>query len=195
MPPVDDPVLFGPCAVVRWLRILKISVTKFVTAVIADLLDEAKEVTSTSPHLCRSTRPLDPKTLAVPVLAPINQWGALPDRHSSLSTHGQSRRARDLLAGNIGIHRDIPVSRREPPPEGEVPAATRTAVYDEVVADRASAKRRGDLAQLGDVAGVLTDIDRKIADLQQRVTAHWIPKQTDPSPRAGEGQQLPDVGV
>jgi hypothetical protein len=111
MPPADDPVVCGPCAVARWLRVLNLAATKYVTGVISRALDEAEAVTSESPHLCRSTRQLDPTTMPVAVLAPINQWGALPDRHSSLSPHGQSRRTRDLLAGDLAVHRDIPVSR------------------------------------------------------------------------------------
>jgi hypothetical protein len=173
MPPVDDPVVCGPCAVARWLRVLNLAATKYVTGVIAKALDEAEAVTSESPHLCRSTRPLDPKTLPVPVLAPINQWGALPDRHSALSTHGQSRRTRDLLAGDLAVHRDIPVSRDEPAPEPIAPAGAPPpgSVFDRAASQRAWAKRRNDLDQLGDVGDVLTDLDRQIAELQQRVTA------------------------
>jgi hypothetical protein len=43
-------------------------------------------------------------------------------------------------------------------------------VYDRA-ATRAWAKRSEDLDQLGDVGDVLTDVDRQIAELQQRVTA------------------------
>lgn len=137
--PADDSVVCGPCAVVRWLRVLNLSATKYVTGVIANALDEAEVVTSESPHLCRSTRPLDPKTLPVAVLAPINQWGALPDRHSSLSPHGQSRRTRSLLVSDIGVHRDIPVSRDDEP-ESEAIAPARYPppglVYDRAASQR-----------------------------------------------------------
>jgi hypothetical protein len=171
MPPADDPVACGPCAVVRWLRVLNLAATKYVTGVIARALDEADAVTSDSPHLCRSTRRLDPKTLPVAVLAPINQWGALPDRHSALSTHGQSRRTRDLLAGDLAVHRDIPVSRDEPASEATAPAGAPPpgSVFDRDASQRAWAKRRDDLDQLGDVGDVLTDLDRQIAELQHRV--------------------------
>jgi hypothetical protein len=171
MPPADDPVACGPCAVVRWLRVLNLAATKYVTGVIARALDEADAVTSDSPHLCRSTRRLDPKTLPVAVLAPINQWGALPDRHSALSTHGQSRRTRDLLAGDLAVHRDIPVSRDEPASEATAPAGAPPpgSVFDRDASQRAWAKRRDDLDQLGDVGDVLTNLDRQIAELQHRV--------------------------
>ena len=173
--PVDDPMLCGPCAVVRWLRVLDLAATRFVTAVIADALDNVPALTGESPHLCRSTRPLDPKTLPVALLAPINQWGALPDRHSSLSPHGQSRRTRDLLVGDLGVHRNIPVRRNEPEPEPDGAASTEAhppgSVCDRAASQRAWLKRRSDLDQLGDVGDVLTDVDRRIAELQQRVTA------------------------
>lgn len=169
----DDPVVCGPCAVARWLRVLNLAATRYVTGVIADALDKAPAVISESPHLCRSTRALDPKTLPVMVLAPINQWGALPDRHSSLSPHGQSRRTRDLLAGDLAVHRDIPVNRDEPEPEAVTSAGSSPpeSVYGRAASQRAWVKRRSDLDELGDVSKVLTDVDRQIAELQRRVTA------------------------
>ena len=48
-------------------------------------------------------------TRGVPVLPPIDQWGALPLPLQRLSPHSLSRRARDLLAGDLGAHRDLPV--------------------------------------------------------------------------------------
>jgi hypothetical protein len=181
MPPAVDPVTCGPCAVARWLRVLNLAATKYVTGAIAKALDEAEAVTSESPHLCRSTRSLDPKTPPVPVLAPINQWGALPDRHSSLSPHGQSRRTRDLLVGDLAVHRDIPVSHDdEPAPEtsASTGAPPTEFVFDRAASERAWAKRRSDLEQLGDVGDVLTDLDRRIAELQQRVTALMVSETT-----------------
>ena len=173
--PTEDPVACGPCAVARWLRVLNLAATKFVTAVIADALDNATALTSESPHLCRSTRSLDSKTLPLRVLAPINKWGALPDRHSSLSPHGQSRRTRDLLVGDLGVLRDIPVRRNEPEPEPDRAASTEAhppgSVFDRAASQRAWLKRRSDLDQLGDVGDVLTEVDRRIAEIQQRVTA------------------------
>lgn len=83
--PVDDPVVCGPCAVMRWLRVLDIAATKISTAAVADAVGHADKVTSDSPHQCRSTRTLDAATLMVPLLPPINQWGALPFPHPRLS--------------------------------------------------------------------------------------------------------------
>ena len=54
--PVDDPITCGSCAVVRWLRVLDLSVTRISTGVIAEAVDKADPLTGDSPHLCRSTR-------------------------------------------------------------------------------------------------------------------------------------------
>ena len=58
-------------------------------------------------------------TRGVPLLPPIDQWGALPLPLQRLSPHSLSRRTGDLLAGDLGAHRDLPV---DPDPEPEVPA-------------------------------------------------------------------------
>ena len=42
---------------------------------------------------------------------------------------------------------------------------------DRAARQRAWLRRRADLDRLADVAGVLSDIDRQVADLQHRVTA------------------------
>ena len=72
-----DPVLCGPCALVRWRRVLDTAVTHHTT--------RALEVTATSHHPCRRPKPIDDKTLAVPLFPPINQWGHLPEPIRALS--------------------------------------------------------------------------------------------------------------
>ena len=164
---------------------------------IADALDEAEAVTSDSPHLCRSTRPLDPKTLAVPVLAPINQWGALPDRHSSLSPHGQSRRTRDLLAGDIvgapghpafAATNPNPKQRRRPEHHRRVRCSTGPPP------DRAWVKRRNDLDQLGDVGDVLTDSTGRSPNSSNASMPCWIPRRPDRFAAPDEATERPAGG-
>ena len=170
--PVYDSVVCGPCAVVRWLRVLDIAVTKISTGAVAKAVDEADPVTARSPHLCRSTRTLDPKTMPVPVLTPINQWGALPFPHPRLTPHSQSRRTRDLLAGDIAAHRALPVPTDEPHQEPMPPKAQQVrAGYDRAAAEQAWTTRRADLHRIAGVDDVLSDIDQQIADLQDRVAA------------------------
>src|SRR5664279_2498649 len=57
--------------------------------------------------------------------APINQWGASPFPLPRLTAHSQSRRARDLLAGDLGAHRQLPVPADDP--TGQPPASPGTA--------------------------------------------------------------------
>jgi hypothetical protein len=68
-----DPVMCGPCAVTRWLRLLDLVVTRISNRAIAPVLKKATPLTDRSPHLCRSTRPLDQATRGVPLLPPIDQ--------------------------------------------------------------------------------------------------------------------------
>ena len=82
-----------------------------------DSIRKAAPVTDRSPHLCRSTRPLSPATLDVPLLTPIDQWGYTPFPLQRLTPHSLSRRVRDLLAGDLGAHRDLPVDDEDPNPD------------------------------------------------------------------------------
>jgi len=114
--PADDAEMCGPCAVVRWLKILDLAVTHLSTRTIASALKKTNPVDHRSPHVCHTGPVLADTTTAVPLLPPIDQWGALPLPLQRLSPHSLSRRARDLLAGNLGAHRDLPV---DPNPEPE----------------------------------------------------------------------------
>jgi hypothetical protein len=171
--PDDDPIVCGSCAIVRWLRVLDVAVTKISTAAVADAVGHAKAVTAGSPHLCRSTRTIDAATLSVPVLPPINQWGALPFPHPRLTPHSHSRRTRDLLAGDLVVHRTLPVPTDTPSERPKVlaPVEKVRSVYDKPASERAWARRRDDLHRLADVNEVLSDVDQQIVDIQQRVNA------------------------
>ena len=76
----DDGLLCGPCAVVRWLKILDLAVTKPSTKTIARALKRTKAVDHRSPHVCDTAPILDDSTKVVPLLPPIDQWGACPSR-------------------------------------------------------------------------------------------------------------------
>jgi len=56
--PDGNPILCGSCAVVRWLRVLDVAVTKISTAAVADAVGHAKAVTSGSPHCAGQLEPL-----------------------------------------------------------------------------------------------------------------------------------------
>ena len=163
----------GPCAITRWVRALDLVVTRPSKGDLAQALKKAKPVTRESSHLCRSTRRMDPATLAVPLLPPIDQWGYVPFPVQRLTPHSLSRRVRDLLAGDLGAHRDLPV---DPDPEPETnapekPPVTELAVstaYDAADAAAAWERRRRDLQDLGGITDVLTDVERGADELNRR---------------------------
>jgi len=167
-----DVVVCGPCAVVRWLKILDLAVTKPSTKTIARALKRTKTVDHRSPHVCRTAPVLDETTRTVPLLPPIDQWGALPLPLQRLSPHSLSRRVRDLLAGDLGAHRDLPV---DPDPESVVepkkpPVITPTAGngYDAADATAAWERRRRDLEDLAGIVDVLADVERRADELNRR---------------------------
>ncbi len=167
-----DPVVCGPCAVVRWLRVLSMVVTRPGKRHLAQTLKKAQAVTSGSPHLCRSTRAIDHRTTTVPLLPPIDQWGYLPFPVQRLTPHSLSRRARDLEEGDFGAHRDLPADTDEPPepPPPAAPVVTRV-VYSRDDAQRAWARRRADLKDIAGIEDILNDVDARAKELLQRTAA------------------------
>jgi hypothetical protein len=172
VPPDDDPVICGCCAITRWLRVVDLAVTKINTGIVADAVGKAEAVTGQSPHLCRSIRELDAATAVVPLFPPIDQWGALPFPAQPLTVHSLSRRVRDILAGDLGTHRHLPVDQDEVEAETSVPVPVlHRAGYTLGDSRRAWDRHRADLAELGGVAEELTDIDRRADELNRRAAA------------------------
>ena len=170
--PCDDAVLCGPCAVVRWLRALNLVVTRPGKRDLAGALMKAKFVTDGSPHLCWSKRKLDAATLAVPLQSPIDQWGYIPFPIQRLNTHSLSCRVRDLLQGDLGAHRDLPIDtfdQRQKPPPVTIPASR--AVYSRGDAQRAWARRRADLAAIAGVQDILEQVDARAREVHERTAA------------------------
>ncbi len=108
-----SPLLCGSCAITRWLRVLDVVMTKPIKRMLAKQIADADPVTDQSPHLCRSTRSLSSLTLGVPLLPPLDQWGYVPFPVERLTPHSLSRRVRDILAGDLGAHRHLPVDPDE----------------------------------------------------------------------------------
>ena len=169
----EDPVLCGSCAVTRWLRVMDLAITKINTGVVAEAVGMAEAVTGESPHLCRSSRELDAATLGVPLFSPIDQWGALPFPSQPLTPHSLSRRVRDILAGDLGAHRHLPVNQDADAEAEKLEPAPMVHVAGHSPRDsrRAWERRRADLAELGGVAEELTDIDRRADELNRRAAA------------------------
>ena len=169
----------GPCAVVRWLRALNLVITRPGKRDLARALKKAKAVTGGSPHLCRSTRRIDPATMVAPLLAPIDQWGYIPFPVQRLTPHSLSRRVRDLLTGDLGAHRDLPVDTDDEPEAKPAPVPLQNrALYTRDDAQRAWARRRADLADIAGVEDALKQIDARAKELQQR-TAAVLAAETD----------------
>jgi len=171
--PTDDAVVCASCAVTRWLKILDLAVTKPSTKTIARALKKASAVDHRSPHVCLAGPVFGETTRTVPLLPPIDQWGALPLPLQRLSPHSLSRRARDLLAGDLGAHRDLPVDPDTEPivAAPENPPVTEPAVstaYDAAAAAAALERRRRDLDDLAGMIDVLTDVERRAAELNRR---------------------------
>jgi hypothetical protein len=168
----DDVEVCGPCAVVRWLKILDLAVTKPSTKTIARALKKTNPVDHRSPHVCHTLPVLGAATRAVPLLPPIDQWGYEPFPLQPLTPHSLSRRTRDLLSGDLGAHRDLPIDP-EPDPETtapESPPAVRTPKAAYGAADAAAAwdRRRRDLDDLAGIIDVLTDVERRADELNRR---------------------------
>ncbi len=85
--PDEEPVLCGPCALVRWLRALHLALTSPATRPLARAIDRAPAVDGASPHLCRSRRPLPTGIAEVPLLPPIDPRGHLSIDPRPLTPH------------------------------------------------------------------------------------------------------------
>ena len=167
--PADDGLLCGGCAILRWLEVLEVAATKVATAEVAGLLKTAPEVTGRSPHVCRTPLELAASTRGTPLLSPIDQWGALPFPPPPLTPHSLSRRARDLLAGDLGAHRSLAVDPPEPPaPEPPPAVPPPRPVYSRRDREQAWERRRADLADMAGITDVLTDVEQRADELNRR---------------------------
>ena len=145
-------------------------VVKIATRAVSDHLRKAKTPTSTSPHACRRPLTLDERSASHPLLAPVTQWGHAPFPLSPMSPHAVSRQARDLMDGLITVHRDLEaVSTSDVP----TPTAPHIGVvgtdYTKQQVRAAWDRRRSDLADLAGVADELADVDRQVAEINQRI--------------------------
>ena len=168
---VPDPVLCGPCAVVRWLTTHQVIVTKIATRAVADHLDAAESVTVCSTHVCVEPIPVAGRGADSSLLASPNQWGQTPFPLHPLSRLAVSRQARDLLDGIITVHRELPVNPVGPAVAETVPPVAAPVTGYGLEQHRAAlGRRRADIAELAGVAAELDDVDRRAVELNRRVT-------------------------
>ena len=170
--PDEDPVLCGPCALVRWLRALHLALTSPATRTLAGAIDRAPAVDGASPHLCRSRRPIAQGIGDVPLLPPIDPRGHLSITPRPLTPHSVSHLARGNTTGPGAVHRVDPQTPDEPPPPPAAtpmtPAATPYTAQDW---EQAVARRRADQNRLRGVDRTLDETDRRAAELNRRLLA------------------------
>ncbi len=170
--PDADPVLCGPCALVRWLRALHLAVTKPSTRTLAWAIDRAPVVEGSSPHLCRSRRPLPTGITEVPLLPPIDPRGYLSITPRPLSPHSVSHLARGNATGPGTIHRIEPQTPDElPPTPPATPITPAPTPYTAQDWEQAVARRRADQERLRGVDRTLDEADRRAAEINRRILA------------------------
>jgi len=154
-----DPLLCGPCAVTRWVRALNIE----VTAVSPRVLAKASGRLPRSPTDHRiSADPPDPSSHPRRAAADTDRpWGYTPFPPQRLTPHSLSRRVRDLLAGDLGAHRDLPGDDEDTDTQAPAPTVVERKVYSLEDSQRAWAKRRADLDDLAGVDDLLNEVDAR----------------------------------
>jgi len=170
--PDEDPVVCGPCALVRWLRALHLALTSPATRTLAGAIDRAPAVDGASPHLCRSRRPIAQGIGDVPLLPPIDPRGHLSITPRPLSPHSVSHLARGNTTGPGAVHRVEPQTSDEPPPPPPATPVTPTPTpYTARDWEQAVARRRADQNRLRGVDRTLDETYRRAADLNRRILA------------------------
>jgi len=152
--------------------VLDLAVTQPSPWVLTRAVQAAQPVTDQSPHPCRSTRSPTEATRSAPLLPPIDQCGYLPFPLQPLSPHSLSRRVRDLLEGDLGAHRDLPVDADEEPavaaPASRPVAVPRGGAYSRADWEAALHRRHADHASLAGITDVLTDVEQRADELNRR---------------------------
>jgi len=171
--PDEDPVVCGPCALVRWLRALHLALTSPATRTLAGAIDRAPAVEGASPHLCRSRRPIAQGIGDVPLLPPIDPRGHLSITPRPLTPHSLSHLTRGNTTGPGAVHRVDPQTPDEPQPSRPpaTPVAPPATPYTARDWEQAVARRRADQKHLRGVDRTLDETDRRAADLNRRILA------------------------
>jgi len=161
------PVTCGPCALVRWRRVLD---TEAIFKSVKVLLKDAEVVTAASHHPCRAPKPIDDRTLDAVLFPPINQWGHLPLPIRPMSPHSTSRLARQADTG-LAHHKALPVDEFVAAPDTPDQVATEPAsaagppVWDW---DTANQKKKEAIAEMATLTQTMDDIDARINALVER---------------------------
>ena len=101
-----------------------------------------------------------------------DQWGYVPFPVQRLTPHSLSRLVHQMMAGDFGAHRRIPVDDELPDPEQPAPVPVEVRrVYTREDAHRAWARRRADIEELAGLDDILAEIDARARALEHRTAA------------------------
>ena len=168
--PAEDPVLCPACAVARWLEVLDVAVRHLATVAIAQHLREADRVIPSSPHRCRQPVDLHRADVGAAAACPHRPVGilTLPPARGCHRTPSPGRPATWSPASSPYTVTGRSPASRTPPSAGPAPAPAAPPYRP---ADWAAAvqRRRHDLIQLSQVADDLADVERRAAELNERV--------------------------
>ena len=161
-----DPVLCGPCALVRWRRVLD---TEATLKSVKQLFKDAETVTADSHHPCHTPKPIDTRTLEAVLFPPINQWGQMPYPLEPLSPHSTSRLARQAGTG-LAHHRSLRVDNLVGATATDSTAAEPAPAAAAPVWDWAAANQRkiDAVQQLAPLADTLDDLENRLDELLAR---------------------------
>ena len=84
---------------------------------------------------------------------------AVPGATTRLTPHSLSRPVRDLLAGDLGAHRELPVDTNEEPETSAPVAVVERKVHSREDSRRAWARRKADLNDLAGLDDLQDEVD------------------------------------
>jgi len=114
------------------------------------------------------------------LLTPIDQWGYTPFPPQRLAPHSLSRRVRDILAGDLGAHRDLPIDDEDTNTQTPAPVPVmERRVYTEHDWHVALARRQADRVRVLELDGVLADVEQRAAELDRRM-AEFLAVNSEP---------------
>lgn len=159
-----DPTRCRPCALALWANALQLASTT-ATARVARAVDEAKPLTTDSPHRCR--KPLQPTAGPTPLLPTSSPWGHLDIQPTPLSPRSLSRLAR---RDQHRLHRHHPPAPRPEPPH-PAPPGPQPPRLDPLDPAVAAARRHATATALAPLTAVFDAIDTAAAELERRTAA------------------------
>ena len=191
----SDAVTCGPCAVGRWLRLLRLITASHSHRRWIDALQGCGEVLATSPHQCTGPVVFDGDAGRVPLLPRIDRWGYLDTVPTPVGARSLRTLSTALLRGQqLGQHRRLPPPAAEPVPLPTPPPRNATGRVGASTAgewEKALERRRWQNRQAADIDEVLRDLEARTRVLVERtdLVRDGQVVADAPMPRPGTGPQ------